>query len=476
MNIAHFILTRRFQRAQLCVELLCLCLLLAVSVGVFGTEGIGLACGLGLAYAVPRALYARISGGEPWGALVMSVSGIMLVIWAFSNIYGWTHEVGRTLANPDLHCDDALYFRWALNHFDGSVAEPQTKFVGFPLMILLSWRLFGASIVWPIAINVSLTLLTIVVSGQMAGRVLARRLTATRTQVTVLTMLGVAVLGYFMSHGPMLLKEPLTYFSVALAAYALARMKSLDAAHDGPVWRDVVCYTVAVMVMAVTRMSVVYFLMIGVLLTLADNRKMWRYAAALLAVSVVGVGLGVYWSNGFGSEVQMRIVAGTDIMKEIYLAHGAYGEMMSHYFQQPMWQRLLLLPVTCAVQFFIPFPWPSAETAETLSVSLLATRFQWVWYAVAGLALFYLFTQSYKKQSLGWWALWPFVSIAVVAFVTSGSVSRYTLPFQPLFVTIAVWVVCKYREGQWRGTFRIWCACYAMVVAAVLAYCYAATA
>ncbi len=475
MEAAH-ITSKRFLRVQTCVELVCACLLLVASVVAFGTTGIGVACALGVAYAVPRLLYAHISGGEPWGGLVICVFGILLVAWAFANIYGWTEAVGRTVANPDLHCDDSLYFQWALSHFNGSVPEPNTKFVGFPLMILLSWRLFGPSIVWPIAINVMLTLLTIVVCGQMSARVLSQRLQSGRTQITVLTMLGLAVLGYFMSHGPMLLKEPLTYFSVALAAYAVARMKALDATLNGPAWRDVACYTVAVAIMAITRVSVVYFLMIGVALTLADNRRMWRYAVALFGVSVVGIVLGVHWSNGFGAEVQTRIVAsaesGGHIMKDLFLAKGVYGEMMSGYFQQPLWQKLLLLPVTCTVQFFIPFPWPSTET---LSVGVLATRFQWVWYAVAGVVLFYLFTQSWKRQSLGWWAMWPFVCIASVAFVTSGSVSRYTLPFQPLFVTIAVWVVCKYREGEWRGLFRVWCACYAIVLVAALACCYALT-
>lgn len=68
---------------------------------------------------------------------------------------------------------------------------------------------------------------------------------------------------------------------------------------------------------------------------------------------------------------------------------------------------------------------------------------QRLWYAVAGVSLYYLFVLAWKKKNLGWWAMWSFVCAAAVAFTTSGTVSRYILPYEPLFVTIAVWVLLQ---------------------------------
>lgn len=472
MSIVH-IPSQKSQRIQLGVELAMMCVLLVASLSAFGTSGIGVACAFAVAYGVPRWLYARLSGGEEKGALVLAAAGLALVVWAFCNIYGWTEAVGHALSNPEISSDDNSYFRWALHYYDGSVEEIDTKFIGFPLMILISWQIFGVSIVWPIAINVMLTLLTIVLTGQMAGRALEGRVKADRPYITFLAMLGTVLLCYWMSHGAMLLKEPLTYFAVALAAYAIARMKAVRAESGGRMWTDIALFVIAIAILSISRTGVIYFVMAGVALALIDNRRMWRYGTTLMGISLVGIGMGIYWSNGFSAEVQMRIVAGAnaggDIMHHVYKAHGAYGEAMSHYFALPAWQKLLLLPVTCIVQLFIPFPWPSVEG---LSIGSLATRFQWGWYAIAGVALFYIFRLSWKKQSLGWWALWPFVCFAAAAFSTGGAVSRYILPYQPLFVVVAVWVVCKYREGQWRRSFRIWLATYALVVAAILLYCY----
>lgn len=192
-----FLPSQKCLRSQLLVELIAMCILFVAAMSVFGTSGVGLACGLGVAYVVPRWLYARLSGGETRGGIVLMVAGVLLVVWAFRNIYGWTLAEGQSFADPVLRCDDKVYYLWALHYYDGSVPEPDTKFVGFPLMILLSWKLLGHSIVWPIAINVMLTLLTVVLTGQTAGRALAGRVRADRGTITFLAMLVTSLLGFF---------------------------------------------------------------------------------------------------------------------------------------------------------------------------------------------------------------------------------------------------------------------------------------
>ena len=67
---------------------------------------------------------------------------------------------------------------------------------------------------------------------------------------------------------------------------------------------------------------------------------------------------------------------------------------------------------------------------------------------------------------------------AAVAFTTSGTVSRYILPYEPLFVTIAVWVLLKYHESttphkkNFRRSFILWCVAYAATVTIILTICY----
>lgn len=456
------------------VNVLTVCALMVAAVWAFGTEGFGVACALSVAMLVPQWLYARMSRGERSGGELLAVVGALLAVWAFFNIYQWTAAVGRSLSEPQLVSDAVGYFRWAHNHYHDLPQDCDTKFTGFPLMIALSWTLLGQSIAWPIALNVMLTLLCIVLAGQMACRVLETRVAAGRERIALLTMGGTSVLFYFISHATLLLKEPLTYFAVALAALAIARMK--QSAPKAKAWQDMAVFVGAIAILAIARTGVIYFIMAGVLLAFADCRKMWRYAFTLIGIALIGLGIGICFSNGFSTEVQMRIIAGAynggDIMSQVYQAQDAYTQFISQYHNMPVWQKMLLLPATCTVQIFIPFPWAGAE--ET-SIATIATRFQWGWYAIAGIALFYLFVCSWRKHALGWWGVWPFICFAAAAFSAGGAVSRYALPYQPLMVVVAVWVVCQVRKSTWRRTFIAWSLAYAAVATTILAYCYTQT-
>lgn len=476
MSSLHFYPPHKRELTQLLVELTAMIILLVASFSVFGCADVAL--GLGVAYMVPRLLFDKLSGGDFKGGVVMTAVGLLLVVWGFHNIYCWTLDGGHTLCDPALHSDDSVYYQWALHHYDGSVAEPRTRFEGFPMIVLLSWKLFGHNIVWPTGVNVMFTLISIMLTGLTAGRVLAGRVNADKSTVTFLAMLITSLLGFFLSHATQLLKEPTSYLSVTLAAYAVARIKqtSLPPRFDKSAWRDIALFTLAVLLMAASRTSVIYFIIAGVALAWLDNKKMWRYATTLLVIAAVGVGVGIYWSNGFSWELQMRILTGADggaeVMKRLYQAHGIYGVLMSDYFDMVVWQKIMCLPVTCALQFFIPLPWASAAEPGFWST---VTRFQLVWYAVVGIYLYYIAYRSWRKSGLGFSAWWPLVCAAGVAFATGGTVSRYLLPFEPLFVIVAVCALLQLRDERRGGishrAFRIWCVVYAAIVAAALAYC-----
>lgn len=462
-------------RTQIGCNAVVVCLLMAISVWTFGTEGIGVACAMAVALMVPQWLYRRMSHHDSRGGLLLAVVGALMVAWAFYNIYLWTAAVGLPIHTPQLQSDAASYFRWAHNHYHGIPNDCDTKFIGFPLIVLLSWQLLGQSIAWPIAINVMLTLLAVVFIGLTACRLLEGRVSIRNRQIALLAMAGTSVLFYYLSHASLLLKEPVTYFAVAIAAYAIAHFKCPNISTKS-LRTSVALFAASIALMAIARTGVIYFILAGVALAWADNRSMWRFALTLSGIALIGIGVGILLSNGFSTEVQMRIVAGTnnggDMMGKVYESRNIYATIMGSYFSLPVWQKILLLPVTCIVQTFIPFPWVNTEE---LTVVSFATRCQWGWYAIAGIAIFYLLFCSWRKRSLGFWGLWPFVCFALAAFSTGGSVSRYALPYQPLFVIVALWVVCKAREHKRLRALALWCAAFAALTALILTYSYLQT-
>ena len=97
------------------------------------------------------------------------------------------------------------------------------------------------------------------------------------------------------------------------------------------------------------------------------------------------------------------------------------------------------------------------------------------WYLVGGACIFYYLyinVVHHKYSNLGMWAWWPLATFLGIAYITGGSVSRYVLPLQPLFVVIAMYVILKVHGGAYRRSFTVWMIVYFIILAGVLVFCY----
>lgn len=146
-----------------------------------------------------------------------------------------------------------------------------------------------------------------------------------------------------------------------------------------------------------------------------------------------------------------------------------YHDLLNFYFLRPYWYKMLMLPLTMSVQFFIPFPWTYYENPSLINV---LARLTYGWYVVGGVALFYFMVISWRKgEHMGIWPWWPAMTYAAMACVMAGSVARYVVPIYPLFVPVAMFVLCRLYEGRWRKQFVWWSVCYVVVVTVVLLLC-----
>jgi hypothetical protein len=122
-----------------------------------------------------------------------------------------------------------------------------------------------------------------------------------------------------------------------------------------------------------------------------------------------------------------------------------------------------------SVQFIIPFTWVYYENQSFLN---LLSRMTYGWYFIGGTSLFYYFWVSWRRNgNMGVWPWWPAVSFAVIAYVMAGSVARYVTPIEPLFVPVAVYVLCRLFEGRWRRPYLIWMIVFIVIVALALLVC-----
>lgn len=424
-----------------------------------------------VAYLVPRFAFMATHCWSRAGSWVLMAASLMIISFAVLNLWDWSVGSGSTLAAPCINSDDSCYYNWALHHYDGSCPEPPMTFKGLPVTILLLWKVLGVSVVWPIALNVMMLLLSIVVTGATAVRIVGDRVGSSRGTIALIAMVMTSLLGFYVSQGIRVQKEAELYLGVMLMAYALARMTKKQA--DGKTWKDIVAFTAGALILAFFRSNMLYFMAIGIGVMLIGNwREHWRYGMTLLAVCVAAFTLGFYCSS-YTMLQQMNIVTGGGSMNDVFMqtpSQSSYRSIIGNYFSYPVWKRVLMLPVTAAVQYVIPFPWVYEFHPQ---VDSWLPRVRIMWYVVGGMVLYYyLFIGWRKGRGVGAWGLLPAVCYLGVCYIVGGSVSRYVLPFQPMFVVLATFVLCKLRDGLWRHSFRGWMVGYTIVLIAVLLLCY----
>ncbi len=459
-------------RVQLLAEVLAFALLALWSCSLYGLGlGAQVIVTLLAVYAVPRMAYERVRFRSRAGSWVLTGVGLLLVAVAVQSMWDCTLARGVTMEVPVMNSDDWRYYRWALHHYDQRIAAPKTPFVGLPVTMLLLWRLLGVSLLWPVAFNILLALVAFIFVGQTAVRVLGGRVDQ-QPAVIASTAMGLsATLFFLLAQVPHVQKEAGVLLSMTLLAFALARRRD----DSSPWWPSAIVACVGLFVLAFYRASAVYMVVPGsAMLLLAQWRSRNRtYALVVMALTVGWLLVGLYASD-YTLQKQGEILF-SEKMNKSYLignmpSQAPYEYIIGNYFSYPMWRRILLLPVTMAVQFIVPFPW--VYVSHGVDWGDLLCRIQWGWYFVGGLSIYYFVFRAWGRDSLGWWPWWVAFMYAVPAYTVAGSVTRYVLPIEPLFAILATYVVLRLNRGRWHDTFKSFIIGYTVLLLTALTLCF----
>ena len=466
------IMPKTFGRCQLLIEVAAFVVLAAASSLWFAPgDAVTVAAAMAVAYALPVALFRHSGAYSATGRYVMLAIAVTMAAFATIGIWHCTLWRGHTLADPVLFSDDSSYWDWAVKYSgNGGVEElHRTAFPGLPLLSALLLKLLGKSVLWPIAMNCTFTLMAILFFALAARNMLQGKVEAQPARVVWVSMALCGALFYFLSQGIRLQKEASMYLGMGAASYVFSKM--CCGSRLG--WRDWLAFAVAMLIMALVRTTYVYFVMLGAAVALVPmlRQRQWVQPLALLAVTAAAFAVGNFFAI-YSIDHHVAIVEGGNSMKRLYVVgptQQPYLDMLGNYFNYPVWKRLLLLPLTSAVQFVIPFPWIYGG----VQLSDVLTRCGWGWYAVGGTAMFYyLWCVAKRSNPLGALAWWPPLCFAVTAYVVAGSLNRYALPIEPLFVPMAVYVLCKVRKGVLARPFKWWCVAFGVALAVTLVLCY----
>ena len=451
--------------------------LLFITLMVFASRLFGMGDGLKItmaylvAYLVPRTVVRRDIGWSWVSSAVLLVLAGILVYIDFRRLVHYTLFDGYSLEIPNITGDARSYYKWALHQYDGRLSASNMLFPGYGFLMVGLWKLFGVSVVWPQAMNLMFTLTSVAFTGKLTRRLLSYRVTVAPRYLLMAGLLMSCLLTFYVVVGTLLLKEASVFLGTMMAAYSLSSFASPDKSHT-PSCSDIVLFVFACLLLGFVRPTFLYFIVVGVIITTLPHWKRdWRYLLGMLAVVAVSLWLGNLLSHYTFSR-HAEIAGGGWNMQRFYVRGDSqrfYHDLLNYYFLYSFWHKILMLPLTMSVQFFIPLPWSYFDT-QTFINSF--GRFTYGWYFVGGTSLFYFFFLSWRKgEHLGIWPWWPAMAYAAIAYLVAGSVARYVAPILPLFVPIAVYVLCRVYEGYRRKSFLWWWIVLALVITVVLLLC-----
>ena len=456
----------------LLIEMLAVAAVAAAAASCFAwTDALQVTVGLLPAYALPCWLVRRDKHATLTARLLLLLVWLLLSAAAIFNLQLWTGVDGYSMEIPHLLRDDSSYYRWAYRVYHHEPPH-KTTFVGLPLLMVGMWKVLGVSVVWPIVMNVLMMMLAVVAAAKTVVTLLEGRVKTPMTTAFTVAVLLAMGLFFLLSQAVRVQKEASCALSVTLVGYTLARLT----ARDTLTRKDMAIYIAGTLLLALVRTSFVYFVLTGVVLLMLGNwRSRWRRGVLLAVIAVVAFAAGA-WLSLYPFSQQANTIAGGDAMQRYFIigyAQQPYLEMIGNYFHYPVWKRVLLLPFTCAVQFVIPFPWVYEPLGRGYVMEIMP-RVRCMWYAVGGLVVFYYLFVAWRRDrgGLGVWALWPAAVFVIIAYITGGSVSRYVLPFELLFLPMAVFVLFKVKEGEYRGAFVVWMVAFSFVLLATLLICH----
>lgn len=430
-----------------------------------GAPAVPMLVGVTIIIFITRLVVSRLQWGSDRLFNIILVFFTIATAGVILNIHGFTSAEGTTAASPELiNPDQRRYFEDALNSLDPSLGTPAiAKHHGYGLLVSIIWRFTGISLVYPLLLNLLALVLTLLATGQIAF--ITAKVKKTETAIASVIILG--SICYFLNSATLLLRE--TLISLSIASFALG---CLNISRGKSRILAITTIVSGAGLMALLRPIWVIFLIIPALLLLNSNIKRAVTSTALVIAGTI-LFLNIFpteeYTSSLGSILKDNLTSSDGGARTIY-----WSIIGSDYFSLNPFHKILLLPVTLAVQVLTPFPWNFSRDM-IYGLSQFYSHISYPWYAVAG-TIIYGFTRIRSKEIpplIKRCGISYLLLFAAVAYITAGSVSRYALPFLPLAAPFAANVILTFSKEK---SFRTYAICYTALTATVLVTIYLFTA
>lgn len=404
------------------------------------------------------------------GRIALVAAWTLMMVLVVGNTYIYTTVQGGTLTLPSLeNFDSGLWFYQAREMVEGrySFNTQRTTILLFATVM----RLSGGSVALMMMWSVACSLVSVVITGYLAGRLAEAfgREHRDACRWSTAAMALIASVALFAGMGSALLKDP--YVVTAMALCALGLLAEVTTPGDGRHSRrylllSAAAWTAGVALLVLMRWEYLLMAGMGVVLCLRLNRR-----SMLLALFfAVTIAAGLLIINNVYEESTAHVAGYIDTSIESnFTPHDDHHSFYVSHFSDPylttfpLWLKVAALPLTCAVQYVIPLIWNAAADLP-FGLSFAYAHFSLPWYAIGFCILWFLLMLRpgmVKRMPMLRLVAWGVVVWVIPAYLTAGSVARYTLGALPVLIPAAVAAIALYRR---RRSMAIGAAVYATLL------------
>lgn len=423
-----------------------------------GAPVIGTAVAMVLLSVLVCAIYKETSAYVPSGVYALFLASFILSLGVIANVFYFTTQSGGTCSDPILQNFDAGVIWGDCNaHYGiGNAFRPARFYYGVIIAALM--KVFGHSIVVPLVANMFCMQIALLLGALMTYRITEDKRTS------VVAIIAAMSICFYMSMGTVLLKDSWVIMATALAAYGLIRSDK----------KGVALFAVAALIMMCVKPSYLLALAVGAAALVLPKKLDKRNAmlcVALVALCVLLWKLPIWL--GMPDMSKGYLTTGTPTYGEEFNdglpQHQAYFSILGNFFEYPLYKRIMLLPITAGVQFFIPFPWNFSRDV-VFGYSQVYAHIAYPWYLFGSVVIYYfIFACRRLPRQLLWLSLWAMFCWLVPCVMHGGTVSRYALPTVTLFAPCVAVVLTRFLRKR---SFVIWTSAFVIALAILLPICY----
>lgn len=407
---------------------------------------------------------------EGWWTLLIAAT--VMSVGMIANVHYFTVHSGATtelplLNNPDSH---RFYYDALLTMGYDQGVTVDIKNHGYGFLISQLWHITGVTIVAPMVLNVLAMLLSILLCGGIAWRMLRGETTKSGRWIASCAMIMSASVCYFLNSGTLLLKEAFLILAFSLIGFSISSLVKMPTSRRRCV-KMILMFTLGVVILSFLRFNFLIMPIIGVLILMRWQKKHLAMSVIMVSICVVAWVVTAhicYQSQSEMAVVSVKLMKGAHLETSFFLDdphHAAYNGLVEGYLDYPWWKKALLLPLSAAVQYLIPLPWGFGDDIQ-YGYTLAYAHITWPWYLVGGLIVYYFISASRRSPDiLRRVTFWGALMWLVPAYMFAGTVSRYTLPLLPLLIPSAVYVVATWRQHT---SMRRWMWIYGILLALAL--------